>query len=169
MLCPIFIKAREDFCLIENCRYYDQKYERCTYSEKREKSEIDHKKSPAEEQSEKKQSKEITVTFIDRQKGKYDDNMNIINHKKQDIEPVEMSAKELWDKLVEYHRSIGIPNYEEIIRLLITCVKNTDKIHYMTKKDMDFWYNEIADLKIYRHYLEGKAGIEEYTHKGGVL
>jgi hypothetical protein len=174
MHCPLFSND-EDFCLLDNCRYYDTERQECVYS---------GSNDPVKEPSYGKAEKTAVLDDIKekpvytQEPGKTDasygqDEDGVLRERsgKTDVSyseeaeqvqtqstghAIELSAKELWDRLRSCKETVGVPDYDGIIGALIKIVNNTPGVHYLTTKSMDFWYSNISSLDAYSEKLEMK-------------
>lgn len=172
MHCPLF-NREEDFCLLDNCRYYDTEGQECVYS-----GNNDPVKEPSYRKAEKTAVLHDTKEEPDYAQGpgKTDasygkDEDEVLQEKpantgepySEEAEQVQtqstghaigLSAKELWDRLRSCNETVGVPDYDGIIGALIKIVNNTPGVHYLTPKSMDFWYSNISSLDAYSDKLE---------------
>ena len=145
MACPIFSQSEECFCLHENCRYYDVKSQICMY-EKNNINEQPHVNSFP---------KDSNLGYAEKTYKAKSPCPETAEKK------VKLSAKELWDGLSVFHQEHGIPRYDELIKDLIKVVSTTDNTHYLTQRDLDFWYQKIEGLESYRNFLENYEKLEQ--------
>jgi hypothetical protein len=135
--CPILVHD-DDFCLLDNCRYYEAETETCAYS---------GRDGTKNETDEKKASPEPELSDIIAEDSEEHEQ---VPFEKQDAE---LSAKEIWDRLKSCNETAGIPDYDGIIGALIKIVNNTPGVHYLTPKSMDFWYRNVRGLVRFSHKL----------------
>ena len=131
MACPIFTQSEDCFCLHENCRYYDGKNQKCTYGNN----------NINEQRPFKSLSKDTDPEYT----GKTNEAKS--SCPEQSEKKVKLSAKELWDSLSVFHHENGIPRYDELIKDLIKVVSTTQDTHYLTQRDIDFWFQKIEGLE----------------------
>jgi len=62
---------------------------------------------------------------------------------------MKLSAMEIWEKLDRLRQQVDIPNYSSIIENLLFIADTMLDVNYDTRKNMDFWYEKIVDLKTY--------------------
>ena len=103
MPCPIFAQSEECFCLYENCRYYDEKNQKCMYGNN------NINKPPASNTS---------TNDIILQKSEKTNKAKATRHE-QNESKVKLSAKELWDTLSVYHHENGIPRYDNPLKFYV--------------------------------------------------
>ena len=192
MYCPL-LAHDDEFCLLENCRYYDAKTEACIYGERR-----DDQKSPRADISQNRKTVSETPGIsvsdtrnqkkapslqpaarvpLDTREKVHDDHdepeageapLTIPDAQvsPSDTKPeTEFSAKQIWDILRDCNESEGIPEYEEIVGSLIRTVNTSEDIHYLTPKSREFWYSRIRGLDRYRGIMEKILG----RHPGKVV
>lgn len=163
MQCPIFSRE-EDFCLLDNCRYYDIDLQTCRYHddawEKTEQQaptsqlETELEKGP-EEATENRAGVEKTVSAPAPQNKEPEPSES--NGKQQVESPsfsIKLNAKEIWDLLNRHNETGGVPGYESLIESLIQVVNSTPGIHYLTPKETDFWRSRVHGIERYLEQAE---------------
>jgi len=163
MQCPIFARE-EDFCLLDNCRYYDIDLQACMYHDgAREKAEQQAPASQLETELEKA-PEEVTKSRAGVEK-----TVSAPAPKNKEPEPserdegppteapspsIKLNAKEVWDLLNRHNETGGIPGYESLIESLIQVVNSTPGIHYLTPKETDFWCSRVHGIERYLEQAE---------------
>lgn len=179
--CPLLIHD-EEFCLLDNCRYYDSENQECIYAgtssikkaseteanpygipqnpvlvRKAEQTVVtdEKEKSPAKEDISYGMNEEKVVT-----EG-YETNVVSFDEQEEQVpsprtEPEnELCAKQIWDLLRDYNESEGIQDYDELVGSLIKVVNSTEGIHYLTPKSAGFWYSRVSGLVRYNRMFKG--------------
>ena len=177
MHCPILIRD-DEFCLLENCRYYDTENGKCVYT--------------GTGSSENETGEPLSVKGPEKDEVSYDETEDPVPGPgmkmkdlpyngsteeqvlKEEAEPeravngdekergvgqkmemdFEVSAKQIWDRLKTCSETLDMPDYEEIVGSLIKVVNGTDGIHYLTPKSAGFWYRSINGLAKYKSELQ---------------
>ena len=161
MQCPIFA-GDEDFCLHENCRYYDADRQVCAYRNgtvKKCEPETVEIEEPASPPPSEKIPDTRTTEKADASVDLWDDVTPSREHDPgtRTVDPPSertMSAKEVWDLLSGHNRIEDIPEYETLIESLIRVVNDTPGIHYLTPKGVDFWCAKIRGICRYLRRTE---------------
>jgi hypothetical protein len=154
--CPIFTHE-EDFCLHENCRYYDIGTQECVYHAGS--PEIQEQipssgngapgKVPEEIVERRADSEQITGTQVSQQTDTAPKESGERKSGKDTSSTSTMTAKDVWDRLKQYNEKEGIPGYESLIESLIQVVNSTPGMHYLTPKETDFWRSEVHGINRY--------------------
>jgi hypothetical protein len=165
--CPIFTRE-EDFCLHENCRYYDAGLQECMYdAATAKKREQEAPPPPACTAAEKLPQKAAESRAGFEQPGNTSTTqIKKTIHPENDVEvsaeytscACKMNAKEVWDRLKIYNETEGIPGYEALIESLIQVVNSTPGIHYLTPKEIDFWRSRVHGIGRYLVPVETVPG-----------
>jgi hypothetical protein len=179
--CPLLIHD-EEFCLLDNCRYYNSENQECIYS-----GTSGTKKEPAHEKpqipvpilkpektsvSEVKEEDPVYSPLPGEKDVSYGKNKERVRHAKSIATGVsfnkqeeqvpspltetenKMSAKQIWDLLRDCNESEDIPDYDELVGSLIKVVNSTEEIHYLTPKSVEFWYSRVNGLDRYSKMIE---------------
>ncbi|MBN2323497.1 MAG: hypothetical protein JXQ30_07170 [Spirochaetes bacterium] len=165
MQCPFF-PGEEDFCLHDNCRYFDAGRGRCLYG-------AGIVTKPEQEPPPVGGGADTAIRKTVKSEGgfEYKDSTHA-SHIKETVHrenvkdvsadapphPRNMSAKEVWDRLKRYNEEKSIPGYDEIIESLIRVVNGTPGIHYLTPKKIDFWSSRVRGIGRYLTPAETVSG-----------
>ncbi|HUT65472.1 MAG TPA: hypothetical protein VMZ05_04905 [Spirochaetota bacterium] len=181
MYCPLLIHD-EEFCLLDNCRYYDTETQDCLYTGSgsiKKEPEYDRSQKPVSVREPEKTAvidvSEEDPVYSPRPGKKdvsYGKNEEKVLHEEpkktvvsfdEEEEHVpsprtetenKMSAKQIWDRLRDFNETEGIPDYDELVGSLIKVVNNTEDIHYLTSKSAEFWYSRVSGLDRYNKMVE---------------
>ena len=185
MYCPLLIHD-EEFCLLDNCRYYDTENQECIYAGKSgTKKEPEYSRPPKPVPIQKpEKTAVIDISEEDpvysplpgKKDVSYGKNEEKVLHEgpkttvvsfDEEEEHVpsprtetenKMSAKQIWDILKVCNETEGIPDYDELVGSLIKVVNNTEDIHYLTSKSAEFWYSRVSGLDRYSKMVEKIPG-----------
>ena len=181
MYCPLFIHD-EEFCLLDNCRYFDSENQECIYT-----SSGSIKKEPAHERPQKpvpirkpekaavsdlKEKDPVYSPLPEKKDVTYGENrekavaeepeapgVSFDDREEQVPSPItepenELCAKQIWDLLRDCNETEGIPDYDELVGSLIKVVNDTEDVHYLTPKSAGFWYSRVSGLDRYDKMIE---------------
>jgi len=161
--CPIFTHE-DDFCLHENCRYYDTDLQECVYHAGTQKIQGQEQtpssgngvpeKIPEEAVERRADSEQIKGTYVSQQTDTAPKESGEKQSGQDTSSTTKMTAKDVWDRLKQYNEKEGIPGYESLIESLIQVVNSTPGIHYLTPKGADFWRSRVHGIEPYLEHAE---------------